>query len=71
LFADADEAQGDALGRRGWFHDRQKPPDSLHATVSAGNAPVVEEYLRDLAASVDEVLGTHAEDRSTNYATLE
>jgi glutamate/tyrosine decarboxylase-like PLP-dependent enzyme len=64
-------ALGDALGRRGWFHDRQKPPDSLHATVSAGNAPVIEEYLRDLGASVDEVLGTHAEDRSTNYATLE
>ena len=64
-------AVGDALGRRGWFQDRQGPPDSLHATVSAGNAPVIEEYLRDLAASVDEVLGTQAEDRSTNYATLE
>jgi len=64
-------ALGDALGRRGWFQDRQKPPDSLHATVSAGNAPVIEDYLRDLTASVDEVLGSHAEDRSTNYATLE
>lgn len=64
-------AVGDALGQRGWFQDRQKPPDSLHATVSAGNAPVIEDYLRDLAASVDEVLGTQAEDRSTNYATLE
>jgi len=64
-------AVGDALGRRGWFQDRQGPPDSLHATVSAGNAPVIEEYLRDLRASVDEVLGTTAADRSTNYATLE
>jgi len=64
-------AVGDALGRRGWFHDRQAPPDSLHATVSAGNAPVIEDYLRDLAASVAEVLGTHTDDRSTNYATLE
>jgi sphinganine-1-phosphate aldolase len=64
-------AVGEALDRRGWFQDRQKPPDSLHATVSAGNAPVIEDYLRDLAASVDEVLGTNADDRSTNYATLE
>jgi len=32
---------------------------------------VIGDYLRDLGASVDEVLGTHAEDRSTNYATLE
>ena len=64
-------ALGDALERRGWFHDRQKPPDTLHATVSAGNAPVIDEYLRDLAASVDEVLGRRTDDRSTNYATLE
>lgn len=64
-------ALGDALARRGWFHDRQTPPDSLHATVSAGNAPVVDEYLADLAACVDEVLGTRAADRRTDYATLE
>ena len=64
-------AVGDALLRRGWHHDRQKPPDTLHSTVSAGNAPVIEEYLRDLAASVDEVLGTRLDDRSTSYATLE
>jgi sphinganine-1-phosphate aldolase len=64
-------ALGDALGRRGWFHDRQKPPDTLHATVSAGNAPVIDEYLVDLGTCVDEVTGVRAEDRSTNYATLE
>jgi sphinganine-1-phosphate aldolase len=64
-------AVGDALARNGWALDRQTPPDSLHATVSAGNAPVVDEFLRDLRAAVDEVRGTRAEDRSTNYATLE
>lgn len=74
--ASADEgldifAVGDALQARGWFHDRQGPPDTLHSTVSAGNAPVIGEYLADLAACVDEVRGTRAEDRSTNYATLE
>jgi glutamate/tyrosine decarboxylase-like PLP-dependent enzyme len=64
-------ALGDALAARGWFHDRQKPPDTLHATVSAGNAPVIEEYLADLAACVAEVRGASLADRSTNYATLE
>jgi sphinganine-1-phosphate aldolase len=64
-------ALGDALQRRGWFHDRQKPPDTLHATVSAGNAPVIHDYLTDLRTCVAEVTGTRLDDRSTNYATLE
>jgi sphinganine-1-phosphate aldolase len=64
-------ALGDALAKRGWFHDRQSPPDSLHSTVSVGNTPVIEQYLSDLAACVAEVLGTSTDDRSTNYATLE
>ena len=64
-------AVGDAMQQRGWFHDRQKPPDTLHATVSAGNAPVIDDYLRDLAECVAAVLGARAADRSTNYATLE
>jgi glutamate/tyrosine decarboxylase-like PLP-dependent enzyme len=64
-------ALGDALAARGWFHDRQKPPDSLHATVSAGNAPVIDDYLADLRACVEQVTGRRTDDRSTNYATLE
>jgi glutamate/tyrosine decarboxylase-like PLP-dependent enzyme len=64
-------AIGDALATRGWFHDRQTPPDTLHATVSIGNAPVVDDYLRDLAECVAEVADNRAADRSTNYATLE
>jgi len=64
-------ALGDALQARGWYHDRQKPPDSLHATVSAGNAPVIEEYLAELAECVAELGGTRLADRSTSYATLE
>jgi glutamate/tyrosine decarboxylase-like PLP-dependent enzyme len=63
-------ALGDAmLTRGGWFHDRQSPPDSLHATVSAGNAPVIDDYLTDLAHCVAEVRGTRATDRSTNYSS--
>jgi len=64
-------AVGDALAARGWFHDRQAPPDSLHSTVSAGNARVIEDYLLDLAECVTEVGGTRLTDRSTTYATLE
>ncbi len=64
-------ALGDALLAKGWFHDRQAPPDTLHSTVSAGNAPVIDDYLSDLADCVAEVLGTTTDDRSTNYATLE
>ena len=64
-------AVGDALRARGWYLDRQGPPDSLHATVSNANTAVVDDYLRDLAAAVDEVRGRRAADRSTTYATLE
>jgi glutamate/tyrosine decarboxylase-like PLP-dependent enzyme len=64
-------AVDDALKARNWVLDRQAPPDSLHATVSAGNAPVIEEFVRDLAVAVDDVRGTRTDDRSTNYATLD
>jgi glutamate/tyrosine decarboxylase-like PLP-dependent enzyme len=64
-------AVDDALKARNWVLDRQAPPDSLHATVSAGNAPVIEEFVRDLAIAVDQVRGTRTDDRSTNYATLD
>ncbi len=61
----------DALQRRGWYHDRQTPPDNLHATVSNSNTGVIGDYLTALNESVAEVRGTTANDRSTNYATLE
>ena len=59
-----------ALGVALWLGGK-KPPDSLHSTVSAGNAPVIEQYLADLAECVTEVGGTRLTDRSTSYATLE
>jgi glutamate/tyrosine decarboxylase-like PLP-dependent enzyme len=61
----------DALAARGWQLDRQGPPDSLHATVSAGTAPAVDEFLADLRATVDEVGTDRTDDRSTEYAPLE
>jgi len=64
-------AVGDALKAKGWYHDRQAPPDTLHSTVSAGNAPVIEEWLADLRAAVTAVRHQRVDDRSTSYATLE
>ena len=64
-------AVGDALLERGWFHDRQAHPDSLHSTVSNSNTGVIDDYLEALRASVAEVRGERADDRSTEYATLE
>jgi glutamate/tyrosine decarboxylase-like PLP-dependent enzyme len=65
-------ALGDALlGRGGWYHDRQSPPDSLHSTLCAANAPVIEEWARDLSACAAELAGKRSADRSTAYATLE
>ena len=64
-------AVGDALLARGWYHDRQTPPDNLHSTVSNTNTGVIDEYLADLAAAVDAVGSRRTLDRSTTYATLE
>jgi hypothetical protein len=64
-------ALGDALAERGWHHDRQGPPDSLHSTVSNTNAGRLDEYLRDLADCADLVGGTTTDDRSTSYSTVD
>lgn len=64
-------ALGDALQERRWFLDRQGPPDSLHATVSAGNAPMIDAFLDDLAECAGFARATRTADRGTEYATLE
>ncbi len=48
-------AIADRLEARGWTADRQHRPASLHLTVTANHGPIVDEYLRDLAAAVDDV----------------
>ncbi len=63
-------ALGDALGERGWFHDRQGPPDSLHLTVSYGNVAHVDEWIVDLGDVASTLAGAVAQDRSTNYSTI-
>ena len=44
---------GDEMGVRNWHLDRQQFPPSLHVTVNYAHAGVVEDFLRDLRASVN------------------
>jgi glutamate/tyrosine decarboxylase-like PLP-dependent enzyme len=60
----------DVLGARGWHLDRQRPPDSIHATISAGTATAVDPFLADLRAAVEAVGDRRTDDRSTDYAPL-
>ena len=66
-------ALGDELTRLGgWFFDRQTPPDSLHATVHAGHAAVIDALCVDLAGVVAalSLSGARAVDRGTTYGTV-
>ena len=63
-------AVGDVLGERGWYLDRQYPPDCLHLTVSNGNVPVVDEFLADLAGAVEAARDAHPGERG-QYATID
>jgi len=64
-------AVGDNLHERGWHLDRQGPPDSLHATVSPGNAPVVEQFVADLRDSVTVARASGSTGELTPYATAD
>ncbi len=48
-------AIGDQLAAKGWFIDRQQRPASLHCTVTAHHATVLEQYLSDLRTAVAHV----------------
>jgi sphinganine-1-phosphate aldolase len=48
-------AIADRLEARGWTIDRQHRPASIHMTVTANHAPIVDEYLRDLRDAVADV----------------
>ena len=45
-------AVADQLADKGWDVGRQQHPASVHLTVNANNAPVIDEYLDDLRAAV-------------------
>jgi glutamate/tyrosine decarboxylase-like PLP-dependent enzyme len=64
-------AVGDALGRRGWMVDQQKPPPSLHCMVNAVHARVIPEFLADLSAALDEARASAAKGELRAYGVLE
>ncbi|MDH3301789.1 MAG: aminotransferase class V-fold PLP-dependent enzyme [Acidimicrobiia bacterium] len=64
-------ALGDELATDGWFHDRQGPPDSLHATVSNSNSGVIDDYVGAIGRAVAKIRGSEADDRSTSYSTID
>ena len=64
-------ALGDELAARGWYHDRQGPPDSLHSTVSASNTAAMGAWCIDLAECAELVRGRSTDDRGTSCATIE
>jgi glutamate/tyrosine decarboxylase-like PLP-dependent enzyme len=57
------------LEARGWYLDRQGPPDSLHATCMPVHLDVIDEFLADLRDAASS--GARTEDRSTNYVAME
>jgi sphinganine-1-phosphate aldolase len=71
-FRDVDAfAVGDALARRGWYADQQKPPASLHCTVNAVHAGRIGEFLAALEDSISAVREAGANGQQKPYAALE
>ena len=64
-------AVADLLDARGWFLDRQTPPDSLHATVHAGHATTVAALVGDLRDAVAEASASAERGRAVDYGTVE
>jgi glutamate/tyrosine decarboxylase-like PLP-dependent enzyme len=48
-------AIADRLEAKGWTVDRQHRPASIHLTVTANHASIVDEYIADLRAALAEV----------------
>jgi len=64
-------AVADALWRRGWYVDRQGPPQSLHCTVNAVHEGRIDAFVADLHASIAEVEAAASTGRQGAYGTVE
>jgi glutamate/tyrosine decarboxylase-like PLP-dependent enzyme len=64
-------AVADALWRRGWYLDRQGPPDSLHCTVNALHERHLPELFADLDSALDEVVRSQASGGRGAYGTVD
>ena len=65
VFAVADE-----LWQRGWYIDRQTPPDSLHCTVNAIHHDKIESFVNDLELATKTVLMNKKTGDRGSYGTL-
>lgn len=54
-------AVADAMGRRGWLIGRQSEPPGIHLALNPNHDRIVEPYLADLRASVEEARGVAPE----------
>ena len=66
VFAVADE-----LAKRGWYVDRQTPPDSLHCTVNAIHHDKIDWFARDLHESIATALAQQSSATVGTYGTIE
>jgi glutamate/tyrosine decarboxylase-like PLP-dependent enzyme len=64
-------ALADSLWRKGWYVDRQGPPDSLHCMVNAVHASHLDEFELDLRASVAQVATAGTTGDQGSYGTIE
>lgn len=63
-------AVADEMWKRGWYIDRQEPPQSLHCTVNAVHESVIDEMLFDLDTCIAIVLDTGITGKVGAYGTL-
>jgi len=63
-------AVADEMWARGWYVDRQEPPQSLHCTVNAVHEAVIDSMLADLDACISTVLDTGKSGEVGAYGTL-
>lgn len=61
----------DELSKRGWYVDRQTPPDSLHCTVNAIHHDKIQWFTNDLLTSVKTVLSHCSTGSVGAYGTVE
>ena len=66
VFAVADE-----LSKRGWYIDRQTPPDSLHCTVNAIHHDKIDWFTKDLHESVAFALAQQSAGSVGTYGTVD
>jgi glutamate/tyrosine decarboxylase-like PLP-dependent enzyme len=63
-------AVADEMWKRGWYIDRQEPPQSLHCTVNAVQESVIDAMLIDLDDCISRVIDTGQSGDVGAYGTL-